>query len=321
MILANLFAALFAGALALGSAPLMLAVLFVDTWFFANPHLVATYTRIRAISPAIRTHWFLIFVAPLLIAVILTVIALAYETAGLFAVYFAAQAFHVARQSYGIARRHELRPSGRHQRLPCFLIHIFPLWGYLHRSAQAPGSFLGYPIWLPPVPQELANSAGVVAVAAFLYWIWRLFKQKGQAQRNGPFNGFVFSHLLVSFIGYFWIGDITVGWLVVNVWHNIQYLIFVHRQGRSGAHGPSPSRPSWPEMLKATAVFFIPCAVLGAAVYGIANGVGQSLLWLGFPTVLIAHFVLNFHHYLADSLIWKRRRAPVAPVAAVRPLP
>jgi hypothetical protein len=30
--------------------------------------------------------------------------------------------------------------------------------------------------------------------------------------------------------------------------------------------------------------------------------------WLGIPTVLVAHFVLNFHHYLADSLIWKRRR-------------
>ncbi|MGJ7606500.1 hypothetical protein ACSFA7_19315 [Variovorax sp. LT1R20] len=79
LIFINLFVALSAGALASLSAPMMLAVLYIDIWLFANPHIVATYSRIRATPSSIRIHWFLIFVAPALIAIGLTVIALAYE--------------------------------------------------------------------------------------------------------------------------------------------------------------------------------------------------------------------------------------------------
>ena len=191
---------------------------------------------------------------------------------------------------------------------------MFLYGGYLHRSAQANGSFLGYPIWLPPVSRELPNSVGVAAVAGLLYWLWRLIKQADLTRGNGPFNGFVFSHLLVSLVAYIWISDITIGWLVVNVWHNIQYLIFVYRQGRVAINGDSSSRKPWLEIVKPAAAFFLICAIPGAIIYGMANSIGRSLLWLGFPTVLIAHFVLNFHHYLADGLIWKRRRAGIEAV-------
>ena len=45
----------------------------------------------------------------------------------------------------------------------------------------------------------------------------------------------------------------------------------------------------------------------------LAEWLGARLLWLGLPTVLIVHFTLNFHHYLVDGVIWKRRRfAPAA---------
>ena len=317
LVFINLFVALSAGALASLSAPMMLAVLYIDIWLFANPHLIATYTRIRQTSRNIGTHWVLIFVAPISIAAGLTIIALAYEAAGLLALYFVLQAFHVTRQSYGIARRCDRRLQAPHQRLPYFLIYIFPLWGYLHRSAQAPDSFLGYPIWLPPVPQELAFAIGIVAVAGALFWFARLWCHKSVARENNLFNSFVFSHLLISLVSYILIGDITLGWLVVNVWHNIQYLVFVYRQQQSDIkttnnvgelENSRAPQNSLTEILKRPAAFFLGCLLLGAIFYLVADRIGESLLWLGFPTILIAHLILNFHHYLADGFIWKRRR-------------
>uniref|UniRef100_C5CXQ2 Uncharacterized protein n=1 Tax=Variovorax paradoxus (strain S110) TaxID=543728 RepID=C5CXQ2_VARPS len=318
LIFGNLFAALSAGALASWSAPMMLTVLYINIWLLANPHLVATYTRIGAISSRIRLRWTLIAVAPILILAGLTIVALAYEAAGLLALYFVLQAFHVSRQSYGIARRHDCRLEVPRRGLPYLLIYLFPAWGYLHRSAQMPNSFLGYPIWLPPVPQELAFAVGIVAVTGALCWFACLGYPRSAKRADGPFNSFVFSHLMISLVGYVWISDITVGWLVVNVWHNIQYLIFVYRQRRSGAMtgkssetsgSVSARRKSLVEVLKPPATFFLACLIVGAVLYAAASRVGESLLWLGLPTVLIAHFVLNFHHYLADSVIWKRRRA------------
>jgi hypothetical protein len=318
LIFGNLFAALSAGALASWSAPMMLAVLYINIWLLANPHLVATYTRIGAISSRTRLRWALIVVAPILILVALTIVALAYEAAGLLALYFVLQTFHVSRQSYGIARRHDCRLQVPRRGLPYLLIYLFPAWGYLHRSAQAPNSFLGYPIWLPPVPQELASAVGIAAVVGALCWFACLGNARGAKQANEPFNSFVLSHLMISLVGYVWISDITIGWLVVNVWHNIQYLVFVYRQRRPGVmtgkssektDSVSARRKSLVEVLKPPATFFLACSIVGAVLYAAASRVGESLLWLGLPTVLIAHFVLNFHHYLADSVIWKRRRA------------
>ncbi|SEL57101.1 hypothetical protein SAMN05518845_108310 [Variovorax sp. YR750] len=317
-IFGNLFAALSAGALASWSTPMMLAVLYVDIWLLANPHIVATYTRIGAMSSRARLRWVLIVIAPILVLAGLTFVALAYEAAGLFALYFALQAFHVTRQSYGIARRYDRRLQVPLRNLPYLLIYLLPAWGYLHRSAQAPDSFLSYPIWLPPVPQELAFAAGIAAAVGSLCWFACLGYARGAQQADGPFNSFVLSHLIVSLVGYVWISDITVGWLVVNVWHNIQYLMFVYRQRQPGtatgkdseaSDSDSARRKSLAEMLRPPVTFFLACVICGALLYAAASRAGESLLWLGLPTILIAHFTLNFHHYLADGVIWKRRRA------------
>jgi len=289
---------------------MLLAILYIDIWLLANPHLIATYTRIAAISTRTRIYWGLVLVAPIAIAVGLTIVALAYEATGLFALYFVLQAFHVSRQSYGIAKRYERQSQAPRQRLAYLLIYLFPAWGYLHRSAQAPESFLGYPIWLPPVPQELVYATGAVAFGAALCWLLRSGYLGKFHSSNRPFHSFILSHVIVSLIGYVWISDITVGWLVVNVWHNIQYLIFVYRQrhvqSKESAQGNGKLLH---KALRTPASFFLTCSLCGAIVYVVADTIGESLLWLGLPTLLIVHFTLNFHHYLADSVVWKSRLA------------
>jgi hypothetical protein len=56
------------------------------------------------------------------------------------------------------------------------------------------------------------------------------------------------------------------------------------------------------------------CWGIGAAFYQALTLAGEQLLWLGLPTVFILHFMVNFHHYWVDGVIWKRRKA-----AAVNP--
>ena len=321
LVVGNLLAALAAGALASWSAPMMLAILYIDVWLLANPHIVATYARLSAMASRPRMRQALVFVAPVLILAGLTIVALAYEVAGLFAVYFLAQSFHVSRQCYGIARRCDRRPQVPWRSLPYGLIYLFPAWGYLHRSAQGTDSFLGYPIWLPPVPQAWALAAGIAALVGAACWLACLAYSRRMRQAAGPFDSLVLSHLIVSLVGYVWIDDITIGWLVVNVWHNIQYLVFVYRQRQrddtTGKEGGEMARSSaaratpWRAVLMPPMCFFLPCAIGGALLYLAASRIGESLLWLGLPTILIAHFVLNFHHYLVDSVIWKRRRTTI----------
>lgn len=59
LVVGNLLAALAAGALASWSTPMMLAILYIDIWLLANPHIVATYTRLGAMSsrPACARRW------------------------------------------------------------------------------------------------------------------------------------------------------------------------------------------------------------------------------------------------------------------------
>lgn len=311
-IFGTLVAALvFGGVAAISPTWLIVAVLF-DIWLFANPHVVATYARIGTRATDIKRHWFLIFLLPVIVFVGVVTTALAYEVAGLFTLYFIAQTYHITRQSYGIARalkRVESSPFCP-DRLAEGLIYLFPVWGLLARCADAPQAFLGYPIQLPLVPAQAADMAGLVASACGVWWLQRQYRRVLAGESNWRHDGFVLSHVCVSLVAYIWIADITVGWLVVNVWHNLQYLFFVWlqnlRRDRQGKGSVSPEADLI-ALWKSAAKYGCLCLVLGAALYQAVDWAGMQLLWLGLPMVLIAHFTVNFHHYLADGVIWKRR--------------
>lgn len=307
-------------ALASISPELFVAVVLVDIWMFASPHVIATYTRVGHDGVHIRRHWFLIFLLPPIVLVLVTTVALAYELGGLFTLYFIAQAYHVTRQSFGISRayRHvEPRTAGS-DRLSEGLIYLLPVWGLLHRCATAPHTFYGYPIHLPNVSPVLPDAIGVAALIALAWWIYRQIRLAVAGQLNAGHSLFVASHLLVTAIAYLWVTDITLGWLVVNIWHNLQYLLFVWMQnvrrdmqapGKCDVRSISPQDIQRLESpMKNAAKYLAVCLILGMAMYEALNVAGQQLIWLGLPTVFILHFTVNFHHYLVDGVIWKRRK-------------
>ena len=239
----------------------------------------------------------------------LVAIALAYEVAGLFTLYFVAQGYHVARQSFGIVRAY--RRSGlnplRPDMLTEALVYLIPLWGLLVRCAEAPTDFLGYPIQLPAVSVQMAEAVGLVAIVCSGCWLWRQGRVALSGQIDWRHDCFVASHVCVCLVAYLWIADITLGWLVINLWHNLQYLLFVwvknlRRDQQVLGHRVLVG------MWKSAVRYGSLCLLLGGVLYLAVDWVGAQLLWLGLPTVLIAHFTLNFHHYLMDGVIWRRRR-------------
>lgn len=304
--------ALSLGAMASMSPAALVAVVLVDIWLFANPHLVATYTRIGGHSAEIRRNWFLIFCLPVMVLAGVLVTALAYEVAGLFTLYFIAQTYHVARQSFGISRAYRRAESSplRPDRLAEGLVYLFPAWGLLARCADMPQTFLSYPIHLPAVSVQVVDMVGVAALACGLWWLQRQCRAALAGKGNWRHDGFVASHLFVSFTAYVWTTDITIGWVVLNIWHNLQYLLFVWVQN---IRRDSPVQPDQSlligvdELWKKAARYGGLCLAVGAALHEAAQWAGTQLLWLGLPTVLIAHFTLNFHHYLVDGVIWRRR--------------
>ena len=311
-IFGTLVLALVFGMVATISPTWLIAAVLVDIWLFANPHVVATYTRIGARVPDIKRHWFLIFFLPLVVFIGVVTTALAYEVAGLFTLYFVAQTYHITRQSYGIARafkRVESNPF-RPDRPAEALIYFFPVWGLFARCADAPQAFLGYPIQLPPIPAQAAEMAGLLAISCGVWWLQRQCRRVLAGEGNWRHDAFVLSHVCVSLTAYIWIDDISVGWLVVNVWHNLQYLLFVwvqnlrrDRQTKAGVSLEADFVALW----KSAAKYGCLCLLLGAALYQVVDWAGMQLLWLGLPMVLVAHFTVNYHHYLVDGVIWKRR--------------
>lgn len=307
-------------AMASMSPAMLLAIVLVDTWLFANPHVMATLTRIGASRADIRRHRFLIFGLPVIVLGGVVATVLAFEVAGLFTLYFCAQSYHVARQSFGIARAY--RRSGMHpfrqDRLAEALIYLIAAWGLLARCAQAPETFLGYPIQLPAVPAQAANAMGVAAIACSTCWLWRQARLALTGSIDWRHDGFVASHAFTCFVAYIWITDLTLGWLLINLWHNLQYLLFVWVQNIRREQQTQADKASETGLWKNAARYGGVCLALGSMLYLAIDWAGTQLLWLGLPTVLIAHFTLGFHHYLVDGVIWKRRAASAEHGAHVR---
>ena len=251
----------------------------------------------------------MIFGLPVIVLAGVFVVALAYEVAGLFTLYFVAQSYHVTRQSFGIARAYKCAGAGplQRDRWAEAVIYLVPAWGLLARCAQAPTAFLDYPIQLPTVPALFVDAVGLAATACVAVWLWRQGRAALANQINWRHDAFVATHVGVCVAGYLWIADITLGWLVINLWHNFQYLLFVWVQNVRRDQRTLGDAHVVNSLWKGAARYAGLCLLLGAALYLAVDWAGMQLLWLGMPTVLIAHFTLNFHHYLVDGVIWKRR--------------
>lgn len=310
--------ALLSGAIVLARPQLFPVILFIDLWLLGYQHVVSTFTRLTFDTESFRQHRFLVLGLPVI--VLAAVLAGAWVAGAwiLSTTYLYWQWFHYTRQSYGIERAYRRKVSGQvagNADLTRWALYLVPLWGILYRSYQSPETFLGIELKVLPVAGPVVFVAGLAALAALVAWGGQVVVALVRGERLQAHTLYVACHMVIFVVGYRLIENINFGWLVVNVWHNAQYILFVwmfnNRRFRQGLDPKArwlsflSQRRNWP-------LYFLVCLVLSTVVYfGLERFLSVIQSYSTLPLILIAYQAINFHHYLVDGMIWKLRKKPL----------
>ena len=301
---------------------LFLPMLTAHSWLFGYEHLWATYTGLLAHPDDRRRHRYLIFFGPPLVLVALLVFGKAFGMTGLYVIYFAGQFFHTVRQSWGLAQHYRRQAGGMewdHPRLSEITLWSVPVWGFLHRCAQRPTEFLFQDFWLPPVPRLVVIMAGIASAVLWSYWLYTRLVAWRRGSLPLGHTLYMLSHLVIYLGAYILIEEICSGWLLVNVWHNVQYIAYVWAYNRRRFQGGVDTRTrllSWLSQrgyLRA-ALFFVALVALALPLYYLLPHAGEAIDALlkntAVPAAVTLGLTLTFHHYIVDGIIWKRRHNP-----------
>ena len=304
--------ALLSGAIVVAEPALFFPILMADLWLLGYHHVIATYTRLCFDRESFQRHRFMMLGLPW---IVFACVAAAGATLGFWVLattYFYWQWFHYTRQSWGVSQIYRRNAGDLVDDNDTFLkiaFYALPVWGILHRSWQDPGTFLGMELVALPTPAWAVHAAAAVTVLSLAWWIFRRVVALWQGRLAFAHTLYLATHFLVFAVGYVVIEDITFGWLVINIWHNAQYLFVVwlynNNRFKDGVDGNarflsfiSQSRNVW--------IYLIVCVGLSSALY---FALENSLALLIAPIVI--YQTINFHHYIVDSYIWKVRRKSV----------
>jgi hypothetical protein len=309
---------------------LLYIVVTADLWLLGYHHVISTFTKLAGTAEDRRRYHALTWY--LLPAVLFGTFLLG-SFGGVIAVvtlYFFWQWFHYVRQSWGIAQRYRRQAGGLawdDPRLAEVTLWSVPFWGVLHRCHQQASHFLGMPIWLPPMPLLVVQVAGIISGGLLAWWVVSRLLAARRGELALGHTLFMASHFAVFAGGYLILPDISLGWLMVNVWHNAQYVAFVwlfNRQRFSSGVTPSGMVLSWlsqPGVGRAF-IYYGACIAVSTVLYwaldrtyGVVVGFGGTVT-TALRFMLLFSMALNFHHYVVDGIIWKRKRQAAVVAAA-----
>ncbi len=301
---------------------LFVPVLLADLWFLGYHHVIATFTKLAGTKEDRKENRFLIYVLPFIVLSAVYVLFHFFGIVMIVTIYFFWQWFHYTRQSYGISsfyrRKAGVTKTTTPAQLDYAVIWAVPILGVLNRSAQGWDTFLFQPVWLPELSVWTPMLGSVIALVIVVYWLVTKFVDysKGNLAYGSFF--FVLSHQIVFFTAYVFIDEITIGWLVANIWHNGQYILFVWLFNRNRFQKPEMQEKKsvlhWLSQKSPyrTFIYFIACLGVTTAVY---SSISLGTKWISAgDTVMITaitvvmYQTINFHHYIVDSLIWKARK-------------
>lgn len=308
-----------------GLDPLYLKILVAaDLWLLGYHHVIATFTKLAGTRSDRRYNFGLIwlFFPAMLFGTF--IVGFVYGVVVIVTLYFFWQWFHYVRQSWGIAQRYRHRSGVMgwdSLRMSEITFWSVPVWGVLNRSYQNSETFLWLPVWLPPVPLLMVQVAGWASVLLISWWVFARLSAWRRGDLAIGHTIYAISHFVIFYFAYIFIDDITIGWLLVNVWHNTQYLIFVwmHNRQRFGGgvttDGIVISWLSQPGVARAT-IYFGFCLLISTTIYmAISNSysmvesmVGNDAALSAITFLILFSMGINFHHYVVDSIIWKRKR-------------
>jgi hypothetical protein len=319
LLLAPVITGLLAGALAVADPRLYAPLLLADLWLLGYHHVVATYTRMTFDARSLKRHRFLavdllVLMTALTVGVVFTVGAWAIASAFLYL-----QWFHYMRQGYGISRMYfRATPAGQvagsRDAVTDAVIYLVPIYCIAARSATLGDTFLNLPARAIVLPPEVVSGLGALAAMAVGAWVLQTARHVARGSIAPAYAGFVLSHIAIFMTAYVVIDNTNAGWLAINIWHNFQYVLVVWMTNvKRFAGGVDPdarflSRISQPRRLVS---YFTWCIAISTVVYlGIDRAAG-FLLGPGITATLGIYMGINFHHYVVDAVIWRRKRAVV----------
>src|SRR4029079_1850003 len=146
------------------------------------------------------------------------------------------------------------------------------------------------------------------------YWVFRRV-QAWRARRLALVHTlYMSSHFLIFAVGYLLIDNITYGWLVINIWHNAQYILFVWlfntRRFKNGID-PQARFLSYISQGRRLWLYLLTCVGITGVIYRGILGPLNALFFAGLSATIVLYQIVNFHHYLVDAMIWKLRKAPI----------
>ena len=317
LVIAPISLGLLAVAMVAADPSIFAAVLIADLWFLGYHHVISTYTRLGFSSHSLRRNRFL--AVDLLLIIVLATLALAL-TAGAWVVataFLYLQWFHYMRQGYGISRMYfratpDGQVSGATDYIANFVIYTVPVYAIAHRSMTLGDTFLEMPVRALPSAGPLVTMLGVAAAVSVAIWFVRLGHRVSSGTADVRYEGFILSHVVIFLVAYVFTPSADVGWLAINIWHNLQYVLVVwmvnvkRYAGRTDADEPLLSRISQPGR---PVTYFMCCLAITTVVYIGINRFTVLALGGGLAATLGVYMGINFHHYIVDALIWKRRTA------------
>lgn len=292
-------------------------LLALDLWLLGYHHVIATFTRVAFEGEGAKRHRWLFTVAPF--GVLAAVLALAAFLGpwSLVTVYLYWQWWHYTRQSYGVAQLYRLKAAQPQLSLREMqaAIYLLPLTGILYRSYQQPANFLSAELWVLPVPFEAVAVAGCMTAGFLLYFVARAWQSWRSGTLAGAYHLYLLTHLTIFGIGYLAFNSISHGWIVINIWHNTQYLLIVwlfNNKRFKNQVDPSQRLASTLSLRSNLPRYFAMTLGATALIY-VGLNLSLSLFAISaLPVALVAYQTINFHHYIVDSFIWKIRRPQVA---------
>jgi len=311
--------ALLTGLAAMWDASLFKVLLFLDLWLLGYHHVVSTFTRLVFDRASFRENRFLVIDLPLIITSATLAAVLLFGQWILATAYLYWQWFHYARQSYGIERAYR-RKADKESLIDDYVttraLSLVPIFGIVYRSWQAQPKYIGMDVRYLPMPEIVVWIVGVMAAIACGWWLLQCARAAHQGRLAWAHFLYLLSHHLIFLTGYVLIPNITTGWLVLNVWHNIQYIMFVwwfNNNKFKDQVDPQAKFLSTLSQKSHVLSYMLLCVGASTAIYLLVHQTtGSYMETTMIPATVTAMMIINFHHYVVDGLIWKRRKPAVA---------
>ncbi len=292
-------------------------ILIFDLWFLGYHHVISTYTRLCFDRKSFAEHWPLVVVLLPLITIGTLAVAYAVGLWVIVSIYFYWQWFHYTRQSWGISRAYRGKEPGALYEdgwVEQAIFYALPVLGILYRSNQDPGLFIDMELKVVPVPSAEVHAVAAGTIVLLGFWTFRRIQAWREGRLAAVHTLYMLSHFAIFAIGYLAIENVTYGWLVINMWHNAQYILFVWmfntRRFKDGINPEARflSYISQPERLW---LYLATCVLITGVIYwGVVRTI-DHLFFAGLAATIVLYQIVNFHHYVVDSRIWKVRKPPI----------